>query len=86
MLEYHRVMRAALLVRRRLGARARPGAEQVARVATELAAEVQAEFVQRVADPPSGRLNQLVFGLISARRGRPASELESMLFRGEPLE
>jgi hypothetical protein len=80
MLAYHRRMRLALAIKRKLGdARLEPGA--IARGAgAEFGEELEPEFVAKVARPPGGRLNRLVFELLEAEFGRSRVELESTLF------
>jgi len=56
----------------------------IAQIASELtwerAAPCSAEFVARVARPPRGRLNTLIFETLEAELGLPRNQLESALF------
>jgi hypothetical protein len=83
MLAYHERMRLALSAKRLL-AGAQPSAQLLARVASQisfdLARPCAAEFVLRVAKPPRGRLNALVFELLEQELGEPRAELEQALF------
>ncbi|HYO95545.1 MAG TPA: hypothetical protein VER33_13580 [Polyangiaceae bacterium] len=81
---YHRRMRVALAVKRRLGAvrclepaLARAIAEQVA---AELNEHCAPTFVEGVAKPPGGRLNHVVFRYLESELGKPRAELEQLLF------
>lgn len=84
MLAYHQRMRLALRTKRRLRGAGPAQPELMARVADELGrergAECDADFVARVAGPPRGRLNVLVFELLEAEFGQSRLDLESALF------
>jgi len=91
---YHALLRAALLVKPRVAARARPGpddatAEEIAREVSErLAREapgaalvpIDASLVREVADPPGGRLVTLVFSRLERLHGRPAEMIKRAIF------
>ncbi|HEY8943196.1 MAG TPA: hypothetical protein VIM73_02990 [Polyangiaceae bacterium] len=80
MLAYHRRMCLVLAIKRKLGeARLEPGA--IARgVGAEFGEELDSQLVAKVARPPGGRLNRLVFELLEGEFGRSRAELESTLF------
>jgi hypothetical protein len=84
MLAYHEAMRLALSIKERLRGARHEDAESHQRIARELSAErkqsCSADFVARVARPPGGRLNRLVFALLEQQFGRPGVELERTLF------
>lgn len=80
MLAYHEQMRLALRAKARLGGAGPGDAQLIARVASELGEPCSPAFVARVARPPRGRLNLLVFELLEQRFGRPRAELELALF------
>jgi hypothetical protein len=84
MLAYHQRMRLALHAKRRLRSAGPGRPELLARVADELGRELgsqcDADFVARVAVPPRGRLNLLVFELLEAELGQSRLELERTLF------
>jgi hypothetical protein len=84
LLEYHALMRTALLVKRRLRGERRPSSEAASRLAEALTAETgvpcSAELVSQVAAPPRGRLNELVLARLSRFSGRGPSELRAALF------
>lgn len=84
MVAYHARMRLALAVKHRLGVDQNLDDARAARVALAVAAELGCDcgedFVERVAQPPGGRLNALVFELLEVEFGRPAAEIESALF------
>lgn len=86
MLAYHERMRLVLSAKARLGAAEKREPERLARVAREVALEFgapcDAAFVARVARPPNGRLNLLVFELLEQELGEPRAELEKTLFPG----
>lgn len=84
MIAYHRLMRLALAAKRRLASARSPGFEQATRIALELRLECaepcEPAFVERVASPPSGRLNRLVFEELAIVLGRSSFEIEGALF------
>jgi len=84
MLAYHESMRLALAIKERLRGVRHEDTECLQRIARELSAErkqsCSADFVARVARPPGGRLNRLVFALLEQQFGRPGVELERTLF------
>lgn len=84
MVVYHARMRLALAVKHRLGVDPIVDGGRAARVALAVAAELGLEcgeeFVERVAQPPRGRLNVLVFELMEVEFGRSAAEIEAALF------
>jgi hypothetical protein len=83
MLAYHRRMRLCLRIKQRLTLAADSGesaASLAGDVARELAEPCDAELVARVARPPRGRMNLLVFELLERELGRSKVELESALF------
>lgn len=87
MIVYHVRMRQLLAVKRLLGGERCPNAERAATIARVLGPECDATLVERVAAPPSGRLNRLAFELVARELGRAESEIEGLLFpraaRGE---
>lgn len=83
MLDYHRHMRIALAVKRWLagyGDHRRAAPDIARRVWVELHERCDTELVARIARPPAGRLNRLIFEQLEREHGRPAVELEAMLF------
>lgn len=84
MLAYHDRMRLALSVKERLRGAGPSNSTLIAQIASELtwerAAPCSAEFVARVARPPRGRLNTLIFETLEAELGLPRNQLESALF------
>jgi hypothetical protein len=83
MIAYHRRMRIALAVKRKL-TEGEPLATEAAAVARyvrmELREPCDVALVRRIARPPGGRLNRLVFELLEGELGRPGPELERALF------
>lgn len=84
MLSYHRRMRLALAAKRRLAELRDGNADPVLSVVLYLWEEHQErwdpELIRRIARPPGGRLNPLVFELLEAELGRSRTELEATLF------
>ena len=80
MIAYHAWMRQLLAVKRLLGGERRPNAERAASIARALGPECDPTLVERVASPPSGRLNRLAFELVARELGRAESEIEGLLF------
>lgn len=84
MLAYHRLMRLALAAKRRLRDARAPELEQATSIALELRGEYaetcEPVFVARVARPPGGRLNRLIFEELALALGRPSFEIEAVLF------
>lgn len=81
---YHRHMRVALAVKRRLGAVRCLDSALAREIAQQVAAELNEHcapaFVERVAKPPGGRLNHVVFRCLESELGTPYAELEELLF------
>lgn len=84
MLAYHERMRLALSAKALLAGAELGDPEQWARLASSLSLEFDAPcdaaFVARVARPPRGRLNSLVFELLEQDLAKPRAELEQALF------
>jgi hypothetical protein len=84
MLAYHERMRLALSAKARLAGVEPSDPRQLTRLASELSLEFDAHcdesFVARVARPPRGRLNSLVFELLEQDLATPRAELEQALF------
>lgn len=82
MCRYHRLMRAALAVKRRLGGERAPSSSVIAAIGAELAegcGEFPPGFIRAVAAPPQGRLNAVIFALLASAE-RPLDLVESTLF------
>ncbi|MCA9627266.1 MAG: hypothetical protein KC766_06355 [Myxococcales bacterium] len=84
---YHVLMRVSLWLKTQLSSR-----EDAPRLAEEVEHRFQVicapEWIGRVAKPPRGRLNDLVFEALTAQFGRSAADLRALIFpRGntEPL-
>ena len=75
---YHRTFRAALYVKPRVGRGA--VSDLAARASERTGALVDEAFVRAVAEPPGGRLEPIVLGMLAARHGRPAEEIRRTLF------
>lgn len=88
MVAYHRRMRVALAVKRRLAEVGRAETVDTAGIArwiwSELGETCDPDWVLSIARPPGGRLNRLVFGLLETELDRSSSELESTLFPEPP--
>lgn len=92
LLAYHCEMRLALTVQRHIGrerVRARGEPEQVLRRLAEQGVKCSSERLRSLLNPPSGKLNQVVFSWVAARFGVSTEEVESTLFprpqhRAEP--
>lgn len=85
MTAYHQLMRLVLTIRRHvLQAKARSeepsGLSISARVEQELGVPCDPALVPQVSNPPAGRLNRLVFDVLSERLQCSADELEAELF------
>jgi hypothetical protein len=84
MLAYHERMRLALRAKALLRGAGADDPTLIAQIESELRLEAsapcQAEFVARVARPPRGRLNSLVFETLEQELGLPPNELEQTLF------
>jgi len=84
MVAYHATMRAALVIKVKLG-KARPVSDAITRAVIDAAARgtgVRADrsFVESVACPPRGRLNVVVFAHLGQRFALPADEIWQALF------
>lgn len=83
---YHALMRAALALKRRLSGRRLLGQDEAELLAREIEPSVgircDAELVISIANPPSGRLNEVVFAHLSVTFGVEASRLRKALFSG----
>ncbi len=81
---YHALMRAALSIKRQLSGERRPSSERAERVAEQASAEhgvrCDAVLVFEVADPPGGRLNEVVFARLARLFGVQAVRLRQALF------
>ncbi len=84
---YHRLLRAALWLKPRLGRPARvspwddAAAAALAKQASEVAGvHVDAAFVREVTAPPGGRLVALVFSRLASEHGEPVATLKRALF------
>lgn len=84
MLAYHARMRQLLAAKRRLAGQRRPTPALAASIARALREEftlaADDDLVLRVADPPQGRLNPLVFELLAQDLGVSAGSIEPVLF------
>jgi hypothetical protein len=84
MLAYHARMRQLLAAKRRLNGERRPTSALSTSIARALAEEfalpIDRDLVARVADPPEGRLNPLVFELMARDLGLSAGSIERVLF------
>ncbi len=85
---YHALMRAALTIKHRLSGRRSPSAEEAERLAESTSAELgvscDALLVIEVADPPGGRLNEVVFARLSQVFGVQKARLRVQLFSELP--
>ncbi len=84
MIAYHATMRAALVIKAKLG-KSRPITDATMRAAIRSAvrlAGVPADrsFVESVARPPQGRLNVVVFERLGQKFARPPDEIWQALF------
>jgi hypothetical protein len=80
MLAYHALMRAALLLKRRLAAGGSVDDALLDAVRAASGAPIDAAFARAVAAPIHGRLMAEVFGVLAARFGRERRELWDALF------
>jgi hypothetical protein len=83
MIEYHRIMKAALFVKARLtkrSATAVDARELAAEASREHAVPVEEAFVAAVATPPGGRLNHVVFRELAHRFGESPEIIREALF------
>jgi hypothetical protein len=78
---YHRLMRAALEVKRRIATGAGPpSAPRLAELERACGVPLDDRFVAEVSNPPHGRLMVTVFSRLSARFGVPQKQLWDRLF------
>jgi hypothetical protein len=83
---YHALLRAALRIKPRAGARLDDArAEALARDASAVAGvEVDAAFAREVAAPPGGRVVGVVLARLERSHGRPAATIKAALFPSRP--
>lgn len=82
---YHALMRAALAIKRRLRGKRQVDREEAALLALattrEYGVRCDVELVIAVADPPGGRINEVVFLRLARTFGVSPARLRSALFR-----
>jgi hypothetical protein len=83
--QYHALMRAALMIKRRLRGRRQVSSEEASLLASSVSRELgmhcDLELVVAVQSPPRGRLNEVVFLRLASTFGVSPDRLRTALFR-----